>query len=76
MVQLIETICPSFSERFKAFNIDQEDRLSIGSLNSIECEVVGYKCACRATLATTWIAVCLSHCDGGLYEMSLCSKCP
>ena len=47
--------------RFKAFNLDREHRLDIGSLKGFECEAVGYKIACGATLATSWI---LYHSDG------------
>ena len=50
--------------QFKAFNLDREHRLSIGSLIGFECEVVGYKLACRMTLATSWIMVCLYRSDG------------
>ena len=50
--------------RFKASNLEREHRLSIGSLKGFECEVVGYKPACRVTLATSWIVVCLYRSDG------------
>ena len=50
--------------RFKAFNLDQEHRLGTGSLKVFECEVAGYRLACRAALATSCITICLNYSDG------------
>ena len=50
--------------RFEAINIDREHRLGVGSFGGFECEVVGYELLCRATLATSWITICLNHSDG------------
>ena len=50
--------------QFKAIKIDREHRFGIGSLKGFECEVVGYELSCRATLATSWITICLNHSDG------------